>query len=134
MIKLTCHCGQASLEIASRPEFINECNCSLCSKAGAQWAYCAPEDVSISGRTSTYRRTDKDEPAAQVHFCPDCGTTTHFSLTESTIAQHGNTMLGANMRLAEAGDLAGIELKFPDGKSWDGKGEFEYVREAVILS
>lgn len=38
------------------------------------------------------------------------------------------------MALAEERDLAGIELRYPDGRSWSGEGEFAYVREARILA
>ena len=37
------------------------------------------------------------------------------------------------MRLADESDLAGIELRFPDGRAWSGEGGFGYVREARIL-
>lgn len=42
-------------------------------------------------------------------------------------------MLGVNMRLADEQDLAGVELRYPDGRAWSGDGEFGYVREASIL-
>ena len=41
--------------------------------------------------------------------------------------------MGVNMGLADARDLAGIDLRYPDGKAWSGEGEFSYVREARIL-
>jgi hypothetical protein len=37
------------------------------------------------------------------------------------------------MRLADEKDLAGIELRYPDGRAWAGEGEFAYVRDARIL-
>ena len=39
-------------------------------------------------------------------------------------------MMGANMRLADEADLAGIELRYPDGRAWSGEGEFGHAREA----
>ena len=36
MLKLSYTCGQVRVEISTRPEFINECNCTLCSKASAR--------------------------------------------------------------------------------------------------
>jgi hypothetical protein len=41
--------------------------------------------------------------------------------------------MGVNMRLADESDLAGIELRYPDGQAWSGEGGFTYVREARIL-
>lgn len=39
MLKLSCHCGQIRIDIKKQPDFIHECNCTLCSKSGASWAY-----------------------------------------------------------------------------------------------
>ena len=41
--------------------------------------------------------------------------------------------MGVNMLLADEQDLAGIELRYPDGRSWPGEGEFGYVREHRVL-
>ena len=49
------------------------------------------------------------------------------------MARHGNTMMGINVRLADEADLAGIELRFPDGRAWSGEGAFDHVREARIF-
>lgn len=133
MLKLSCHCGQIRVKIEKRPDHINECNCTLCSKAGARWAYFHPSEVDVEGTTSGYRREDKSDPAAEVRFCPNCGSTTHFTLTESAVAKFGNSMMGVNMRLADERDLAGVELRYPDGQAWAGEGEFGYVRDAQII-
>jgi hypothetical protein len=130
---LECICGQVRLDTPRQPDYIFECNCSLCAKSGARWGYFLPEEVHITGPTRGYRRTDKPSPLCDVHFCQICGATTHFVLTEEAIAQHGNTMLGINMWLANPVDLAGIELRYPDGRSWSGQGEWGYVRESTII-
>lgn len=133
MIKLSCLCGAVRVETAKRPDFVHECNCTLCAKTGARWGYFHPDEVTVSGATHGYSRSDKDEPSADLRFCPACGSTTHFALTEAAAAKHGNVMLGVNLRLADEADLAGIELRFPDGRAWPGAGEFAYVREAVVF-
>lgn len=133
MIQLSCHCGQITVEISKRPDFIHECNCSLCTASGAQWGYFHPSEVTVSDETTAYSRRDKAEAGAAMQFCPTCGTTTHFTLTEEAQAKHGNVVLGVNLRLAEQGGLAGIELRYPDGKSWPGEGEFAYLRDAWVI-
>jgi hypothetical protein len=133
MLTLSCLCGQVRIELPKRPDFINECNCSLCSKSGARWAYFHPTDVSVVGTTTDYRREDKEDPAAEIHFCAKCGSTTHSTLTASAIAKFGNSQIGVNVHLADENDLAGIELRYPDGRAWPGKGAFGYVREARII-
>ena len=133
MLAVSCHCGDVRVEIATTPDYIHECNFSLCVKTGARWGYFGPEKVSVAGATRGYVRADKPDPAAEIHFCPVCGSTTHFVLTPGAVAKFGNTLMGVNLRLADERDLAGVELRYPDGRAWSGKGEFGYVREARIL-
>ena len=133
MIEMTCHCGDVRIEIEQRPDFVHDCNCSLCRKSGARWAYFAPADVKVTGDTSRYVRTDKHDASARIHFCASCGATTHFRLTASAIEKHGDTMMGVNMRLANPTDLAGVELRYPDGLGWSGEGAFAYYAEPELL-
>lgn len=133
MLELSCLCGDVRLTVSKRPDFIHECNCTLCSKSGARWAYLHPSEVEVEGTTAGYSRGDKAEPNADLRFCPTCGATTHFGLTPRAIAQHGNTMMGVNTRLADERDLAGIELRYPDGRGWAGAGPFDFVRPPRLL-
>jgi hypothetical protein len=133
MLSLSCLCGEITIRVEKRPAFIHECNCTLCSKTGARWSYFDPSQVSVEGSAKGYCRADKDEPKVQVRFCATCGSTTHFVLTETAISKFGNRFIGVNMWLADAHDLAGTELRYPDGQAWSGEGEFAYVREARII-
>ena len=133
MLNLSCLCGQIAIELTKRPDFIHECNCALCSKTGARWGYFHPSEVSVTGQAAGYRRDDKDDPNAEVRFCSNCGSTSHFVLTENAVAKFGNSLVGVNMWLADARDLAGIELRFPDGQGWAGEGDFTYLHEPRIL-
>ena len=128
-----CLCGAVSVDIQEKPEFIMACNCDMCRKSGARWGYFDPPSVSVSGETQTYRRTDKAEPGSEKHFCPTCGVTTHFRLTEASVAKHGDAMMGVNLALATESELAGVELRYPDGEAWSGEGEFGFVRESRML-
>ena len=133
MQKLSCHCGQIRIEIRKRPDYINACNCTLCRKSGARWAYFDPSEVSVEGTANRYCRQDKAEPATDIQFCANCGATTHFTLTESAASRLGISLIGVNMWLADESDLTGIELRYPDGRAWSGEGPFGHVREARIL-
>jgi hypothetical protein len=55
-LKLSCLCSQVRIETPKRPDFINECNCTLCSKSGARWAYFHPSEVIVVGTTKGYSR------------------------------------------------------------------------------
>jgi len=133
MIELTCLCGQSRMALPRKPDFVHACNCSLCAKSGAHWAYFDPAEVTVEGASATYVRQDKAEPSAALHFCPQCGSTTHFRLTPQAVAKFGDSMMGVNMRLADEADLAGVERRYPDGRGWAGDGPFDYVRPTEII-
>jgi hypothetical protein len=132
-LSATCHCGHITVEVAERPDYINECNCSLCDSHGVWWGYYDPGDVTVTGETRSYRRIDREDPAVELHFCATCGCTTHWTLLPAFLEKVGEVKCGVNMRLFAREALAGIELRFPDGKGWDGIGQWGFVREALVL-
>ena len=71
MIELTCHCGHIRLEVSRLPDFIHECNCTLCSKSGARWAYFHPSEVHVAGEARGYCRDDKGLDIEGVASGPD---------------------------------------------------------------
>jgi hypothetical protein len=130
----SCHCGKVRVRVAMRPDYLNECNCSLCNSHGVWWGYYAPADVRIEGETRVYQRADRPDPAVRLHFCGTCGCTTHWTMLPAFIEKTGEaSRMGVNMRLFDIAQLTGIELRFPDGKAWDGKGQWGFVREPVPL-
>lgn len=129
-----CLCGAVSITIETRPEFINDCNCSLCRKAGAAWGYFAASCIEATGKTVAYTRRDKPVPAVDVHSCEICAATTHFVMTDTFKKQNENVdFAGVNMRLFDPDALEGIEVRYPDGKAWDGEGAFEQRRPAMTI-
>ncbi len=124
-----CHCGAVQITLESKSDYVNDCNCSLCSNAGALWGYFAPSDVAIVGETQSYVRADRAEPGVSIHFCKTCGATTHWSP-----APHiPQTMMGVNMRLFAPREMAGVELRFPNGRDWDGRSAYGYVRDHLVF-
>ena len=107
-----CACGSVSLTLARRPEQINQCDCSVCLRLGAAWAYFAAEEAEVAGSTAAYTRTDLPDPYIAFHFCLNCGSTTHWAGLEEGPAAGRR---GINMRLFEPDELDGIEVRFSDG-------------------
>ena len=132
-MRIACLCGSVAVELDRRPAYLFRCNCDLCRKSGATWGYFAPSEVRVSGATTSYRRADKPSPNCSLNFCPTCGATTHFETTPEAVARIGRAMVGVNLALADEGELAGIELQFPDGRNWSGEGPFAFIRPARIL-
>jgi hypothetical protein len=81
MIRAACHCGAVKFEISEPPEWVLDCNCSLCRKRGALWTYFeGPEGQAKllmtpdPEATDTYAWLDGD---IVFHRCKVCGCTTH---------------------------------------------------------
>ncbi len=109
-----CHCGAVTLTIPHAPDYINDCNCTLCTTHGAHWGYFRPAEVTIAGATTAYVRRDMPEPVLATHFCPVCGSTIHWA----SISAEPYDRMGVNMRLFPAEARAGVELRQVDGLSW----------------
>ena len=54
MVEATCHCGAVKLQIATAPDTVKDCNCSICHRYGVLWAYYTLDAVQVSGATETY--------------------------------------------------------------------------------
>jgi hypothetical protein len=111
-----CLCGAVRYRVARKPDYVNDCNCSLCRKSGALWAYYPSAEIEISGETTGFVRQDMREPALSVHHCPACGATTHWM----PLGDGPHARMGVNARLFEDGAMDGVEIRYPDGRSWEG--------------
>lgn len=116
----SCHCGQIGFEIdAEVPAKLTRCTCSFCSKRGALYMYCAPEDfrATVKGSDSEYRWQTK---LVGHHFCGRCGCATW---SDSPAFQRdgswdGTTRrIGVNARLIDEFDAATAPVEVVDGKN-----------------
>lgn len=108
-----CHCGQVQWTTTGPPERLVTCNCSICRKLGALWAHMPVDQVTITGETLSYIRSDCDGDIS-FHTCPTCGATTHWFPM-----QKDGDLLAVNARLADPEALKGIPLRRFDGaETW----------------
>ena len=107
-----CHCRAVTLTIPRRPDYVNDCNCTLCTTRGAVWGYFRPVEVTIAGATTPYLRNDTPHPALATHFCPVCGSTAHWTALDTAYDR-----MGVNMLLFAEEARAGVELRKIDGLS-----------------
>jgi hypothetical protein len=108
-----CACGAVRVEVATAPDHVAICNCGLCRPLGAAWAYYAPEHVHVAGSTRTFQRDDIAEPWLTVHFCPNCGTATHYLPTRSARLDR----MAVNSRLFREEELDGVPAIWQDGRA-----------------
>ena len=117
MIEASCHCGAVHLEIASPPQEVTDCNCSICRRLGTLWAYYKLADVSVSGATDTYMWDDR---SIAFHRCKVCGNATHWSPVD-----RARDRMGVNARLMDPAVLAAARVRL-----LDGAGTERYVDES----
>jgi hypothetical protein len=71
-----CHCQSVRWTYSLPLESVTACNCTICSRYGAIWAYgYLDEGVTITGVTSEYIRGSK---VIAFNFCSQCGCVTHY--------------------------------------------------------
>ncbi|WP_310467905.1 GFA family protein [Sphingomonas sp.] len=110
-----CHCGQATITLPRRPDYINHCNCSLCAKTGWRGIYYAPGEVAIAGQFDGYVRGDLKQTYLRILRCANCGIATHWEL----LTPPPHERMGVNARLVDPGLLEGVEVREIDGARWD---------------
>ena len=75
MLEGACHCGRARWTLEGDPGSATACNCTLCRRYGALWAYdYENERIRLFGETAAYVRENKADPALEIRFCPRCAT------------------------------------------------------------
>ncbi|GAA4024118.1 GFA family protein [Sphingomonas swuensis] len=110
----TCHCGRATLRLAGRPEYVSQCNCSLCAKTGFRGIYYPSGKVAITGEFDSYVREDIGEPFLRNLRCRTCGVATHWE----PLTPPPHERMGINARLIDPALLKDIEVRDVDGASW----------------
>ena len=113
MLTGTCHCGETSWTLEGDPGSITACNCTLCRRYGALWAYdYEGERIGISGRTASYARR-RDDPALEVLFCPVCAGV--LAWRGLRLRPDGRRRMAVNLRLAPPEAVAHLPIDHFDG-------------------
>jgi hypothetical protein len=80
-----CSCGQLHLTIADEPSRISMCSCLACQRrTGAvisNQARFRREQISFTGKATTWTRTAESGHTLAFHFCPTCGSTVYWENT-----------------------------------------------------
>jgi hypothetical protein len=114
MLSGYCHCGASHWTLTGDPGSITACNCSLCVRYGALWAYdYENERIHIHGPTKTYHRANKADPSLEIHFCPTCAAV--LCWRGLRLQDDGRRRMAVNIRLAPAEDVAHLPIDHFDG-------------------
>lgn len=114
MLTGTCHCGGAHWMLEGDPGPVTACNCTLCRRYGALWAYDHEnERIRLSGSTISYTRLGKADPALEILFCPTCACV--LAWRGLRLEADGRRRLAVNVRLAPPEAVAHLPIDHFDG-------------------
>ena len=118
--KGSCHCGAVRFEAdidLSRGTM--RCNCSLCRKARAWFAFTSPEHLRVligEDAQTEYSWTPANRPRPNIHylFCETCGVRT-FARADND--GHGNPGIAVNVAALDDTDPGELEgsIRYVDG-------------------
>ncbi len=110
MLEGSCHCGSVTWSYEPKIDGVTACNCTLCRRYGALWAYGhLGEGIEVSGATNAYARKIN-----AYHFCRSCGGIAYY-LAHAPNAE-GRRRIAVNLRLvSDPGAIAGLPIDHFDG-------------------
>lgn len=116
----SCHCGRVRFTMATPPAEVTRCNCSICSKLGALWTYCPPEDFTvIEGETALTPYSWGDQ-YLDFRFCGSCGCMVQWRMKpeflETVWPSPADRKTGINARLIDGLDAETLPVREVDGR------------------
>jgi hypothetical protein len=113
MVEASCHCGAVRMRLAEQPQRVTSCNCSLCRRLGALWAYYRQEQVEFVAGAGTTVPYVQGERSLELHHCPTCGCVTHWESVKKGAAER----MAVNARLMDPSEMANVPIRKFDGAS-----------------
>ena len=108
-----CHCGEVRFEVTADLGNVISCNCSICQKRGALWAFVPAEHFALRAGSDELRDYQFGKRRLHHLFCPQCGVGS-FS---RGVMPDGAEMVAVNVRCLDDLDIAALPLQPFDGRS-----------------
>lgn len=115
LLEGACHCGAVRLRLPAMPEKATRCNCSICRRLGAVWAYYGVGTVQIEGHPAHTEAYIQGDRTLQTLRCRHCGCATHWEPLDP--ARHPQQ--GVNLNNFDPGLLDRVQVRRFDGaETW----------------
>jgi hypothetical protein len=111
MIQGSCHCGAIRIELPSLPETLIDCNCSICRRYGALWAFYTMDSVRVHGHPEGTIEYIWGQKTIKTMHCRTCGCVTHWESLDTA----SDNRVGVNMRNCDAVAIADLRVRRFDG-------------------
>jgi hypothetical protein len=114
-ITAACHCGAVRIHVRRMARTLTRCNCSICRRYGALWAYYSPSSVTVEAPKGGLSEYSWNRRIRVYYRCKKCGCVTHYSYRK----KRRNTTVAVNAVNFEPSALAGVRIRHLDGAaSW----------------
>jgi hypothetical protein len=107
----TCHCGAIRIGVRRLTRTLTSCNCSICRRYGALWAYYAPRSVTIKAPKGGLAKYSWNQRIRVYYRCKACGCVTHYAYRK----QHAHPVVAVNAVNFEPSLLVGVRVRHLDG-------------------
>ena len=115
MLSAICHCGRIRIEVAGPPEFLVDCNCSICRRYGALWAFYELRGSRIEGAAEHADGYIWGRRTISTFHCRQCGCVTHWEPLDI----NSDSKFAINARLLDPSSVSGVRVRRFDGaESW----------------
>jgi hypothetical protein len=111
MHEASCHCGKVRMEIAELPPTVTDCNCSLCRRYGALWAYYRRDQVRLDAAPESLSAYVWGDRTIEFWHCRNCGCLTHYESVE----KHPDSRFVINARMLPLATLRSLKVRKLDG-------------------
>lgn len=111
MLEASCHCGAIRIQVPAAPEFIVDCNCSICRRNGALWAFYNNDVVKIQGHPENTTAYIWGPRTICTMHCKHCGCATHWENIDAAV----DSRAGVNTRNFDPATMQGIRVRRFDG-------------------
>jgi hypothetical protein len=106
MLHASCHCGAVQLEISRKPRSLTECNCSICRRLAARWAYYSAKSVRVLCKPGALQAYVYKDGTYEYNHCKSCGCVTHYR----RINTYNNERIAVNARMMVPEDVISIRV------------------------
>ena len=108
-----CHCGAVAYSVDIDLAGALKCNCSICSKLGAVWAFAPRTKFTLTSGAAKQGDYQFNKMRLHHRFCTVCGVE---SYAEGSMPD-GTPSVGINLRCVEGVDVDKLSPKLWDGRS-----------------
>jgi len=118
----SCHCGAVHLQIVRRPRVLVACNCSICRRYAALWAYYRRSSVQVRAPRAVLCGYLWGDKTIRFCHCRTCGCVTHYE----SVQPGNHARVGVNARMLPPEMIAGARIR-----RFDGADTWKYLDDPI---